>query len=143
MRPITEIIVHCSATKEGANFKASDIRRWHTAKPPQGNGWRDIGYHYVVDLDGTIEPGRPLDQNGAHTSGHNTNTIGICYVGGCDAIGKAKDTRTAAQKAVLEKLIKALKTCFPTITKVRGHRDYASKACPCFDARSEYQRLVQ
>ena len=143
MRPINEIIVHCSATKEGANFKVADIRRWHTTPPPKGNGWRDIGYHYVVDLDGTIEPGRPLDQNGAHTSGHNTNTIGICYVGGCDATGKAKDTRTAAQKAAIEKLIKALKTCFPTITKVRGHRDYAAKACPCFDARTEYQRLVQ
>lgn len=143
MRPITEIIIHCSATKEGANFKAADIRRWHTTPPPKGNGWKDIGYHYVVDLDGTIEPGRPLDQNGAHTSGHNTNTIGICYVGGCDATGQAKDTRTAAQKAAIENLVKALKTCFPTITKVRGHRDYAAKACPSFDARTEYQRLVQ
>ena len=143
MRPITEIIIHCSATKEGANFKAADIRRWHTTPPPKGNGWKDIGYHYVVDLDGTIEQGRPPDQVGAHTKDHNAKTIGICYVGGRDANGNVKDTRTAAQKAAIEKLVKALKTCFPTITKVRGHRDYAAKACPSFDARTEYQRLVQ
>lgn len=143
MRPITEIIVHCADTKEGKDFKAADIKSWHTAKPPQGNGWKDIGYHYVVDLDGTIEQGRPLDQVGAHTKDHNAKTIGICYVGGRDANGNVKDTRTAAQKAAIEKLIKALKTCFPTITKVRGHRDYAAKACPSFDARTEYQRLVQ
>lgn len=138
MRQINEIIIHCSATKEGANFKAADIKRWHV----QGNGWKDIGYHYVVDLDGTIELGRPIDQVGAHTSGHNTNTIGICYVGGLDLSGKAKDTRTTAQKAAIEKLITALKVCFPTIRKVSGHRDYANKACPCFDAKSAYQRLV-
>lgn len=139
MRPINEIIVHCSATKEGANFKAADIKRWHV----QGNGWRDIGYHYVVDLDGTIEMGRPIDQNGAHTSGHNINTIGICYVGGLDLSGKAKDTRTHAQKASIERLITALKICFPTIVKVSGHRDYNSTACPCFDAKSAYQCIVQ
>lgn len=139
MRKLTEIIIHCSATKEGSNFKADDIRRWHM----QGNGWKDIGYHYVVDLDGIIEQGRPLDQAGAHTSGRNATTVGICYIGGLDVLGKAKDTRTAAQKAAIERLVKSLKVCFPTITKVRGHRDYAAKACPCFDAGKEYQYLVQ
>ena len=139
MRPINEIIVHCSATEAGRDIKAAEIRRWHI----EGNGWKDIGYHYVIDIDGTIEVGRPIDQAGAHTTNHNKTTIGICYVGGCDATGKSEDTRTAAQKAAIEKLIKALKVCFPTITKVRGHRDYAAKACPCFDARSEYQKLVQ
>ena len=142
MRQINEIIIHCSATKEGADIKAADIKRWHTAPPPKGNGWKDIGYHYVVDIDGTIELGRPLDQTGAHTKGHNANTIGICYVGGLDLSGKAKDTRTTAQKAAIEKLITALKVCFPTICKVSGHRDYAAKACPCFDAKSAYQKLV-
>lgn len=134
MRPIDEIILHCSATKEGQNFKAEDIRRWHV----NGNGWKDIGYHYVIDLDGTIELGRPLDQAGAHTTNHNQRTIGICYVGGLDSNGKPKDTRTLQQVAAMRQLVAALKVCFPTIKKVSGHRDYANKACPCFDARKEF-----
>ena len=134
MRPIEEIILHCSATKEGQNFKAEDIRRWHV----NGNGWKDIGYHYVIDLDGTIELGRPLDQAGSHTTNHNQRTIGICYVGGLDSNGKPKDTRTLQQVAAMRQLVAALKVCFPTIKKVSGHRDYANKACPCFDARKEF-----
>lgn len=137
MRKIDEIIVHCSATEQGRDFKAADIRRWHKAQ-----GWKDIGYHYVVDLDGTIEQGRPIDQAGAHTSGHNATTVGICYIGGIRD-GKAADTRTEAQKASMLRLVKALKVCFPTILKVSGHRDYAAKACPCFDAKTEYQQLVR
>lgn len=138
MRPINEIIVHCSATEAGKDFKAADIKRWHV----QGNKWKDIGYHFVIDLDGTIEVGRPMEMKGAHTTNHNENTIGICYVGGLQ-YGKAADTRTEAQKKSLRSLIQVLKSCFPTIVKVSGHRDYANKACPCFDAGGEYQKLVK
>lgn len=137
MRKLTEIIVHCSATEAGKDFKAKDIDRWHKAK-----GWTGIGYNYVVDLDGTVEQGRDLDKAGAHTSGHNVDTVGICYIGGLKG-GKAADTRTEAQRTAIERLIKSLKVCFPTIRKVSGHRDYAAKACPCFDAGKEYQHIVQ
>lgn len=134
MRPINEIIIHCSATAEGKDFKAADIRRWHV----QGNGWNDIGYHFVIDLDGTVEVGRPVAQQGAHCTNHNKTTIGICYVGGCAADGKTpKDTRTEAQKKSLRELVAVLRSCFPTITKVSGHRDYANKACPSFDVHAE------
>lgn len=142
MRPITEIIIHCSDTPEGKDYKADDIRRWHTLPPPRGNGWKDIGYHYVIDIDGTIEPGRPIDQVGAHCKGHNQNTIGICYVGG-KRNGEHADTRNRHQDFSLRCLIKWLKTKYPTITKVSGHRDYAPKACPCFDAHAAYQILVE
>ena len=141
MRPITEIIIHCTATEEGKDYKADDIRRWHTLPPPRGNGWKDIGYHYVIDIDGTIEPGRPLDQIGAHCKGHNQNTVGICYVGG-KRNGKAADTRNGHQDFSLRCVIKWLKAKYPTITKVSGHRDYSDKACPCFDAHI-YQILVE
>lgn len=77
MRKINEIIVHCAATAEGKNFKAADIDRWHKQR-----GWDGIGYHHVVDLDGTIEPGRPESKQGAHCLGHNANSIGVVYVGG-------------------------------------------------------------
>lgn len=142
MRPITEIIIHCSDTPEGKDYKADDIRRWHTAQPPKGNGWKDIGYHYVIDIDGTIETGRPLEQVGAHCKGHNVGTIGICYVGG-KRNGQPADTRNQHQDFALRCLIKTLKHQFPSITKVSGHRDYANKACPCFDAHAAYQSLVQ
>lgn len=134
MRTIDEIIIHCSATAEGKDFKAADIRRWHV----QGNGWQDIGYHFVIDLDGTVEVGRPVSKQGAHCSGHNKTTIGICYVGGCAEDGKTpKDTRTESQRRSLRGLVAVLRSCFPTIRKVSGHREYANKACPSFDVRAE------
>lgn len=89
MRYINEIIIHCSDTKEGLDFNANDIDRWHKQK-----GWKRIGYHYVILLNGTIEQGRELEAVGAHTKGHNAHSIGICYIGGLDKNGKPKDTRT-------------------------------------------------
>lgn len=95
MRKINEIIVHCTATQDGKNIKVEDINRWHKER-----GWNMIGYHYVVYLDGTIHQGRSEDQIGAHCLKHNTNSIGVVYVGGLDANGKPKDTRTEAQSKV-------------------------------------------
>lgn len=133
-RKITEIIVHCSATREGVNQTVAQIRKYHIEQ----RGWSDIGYHYVVYLDGTIHAGRPLGKAGAHCTGHNQNSIGVVYVGGLDANGKAKDTRTDAQKAGLLKLIKRLKAEYPQAT-VHGHYEFARKACPCFNAFKEYR----
>jgi N-acetylmuramoyl-L-alanine amidase len=136
MRQIKEIIVHCADTPEGRDDKAADIKRWHT----QERGWSDIGYHYVIDLDGTIEPGRPLETAGAHCTGHNANSIGICYIGGCDKDMKPKDTRTDEQKAALLLLLKYLVAKYPG-AKIYGHKDFAQKACPSFDAKTEYEDL--
>ena len=139
-RYIKEIIVHCTATKEGVNQTVEQIRKYHTAKPPMGRGWSDIGYHYVVYLDGTIHEGRNVNISGAHCTGHNANSIGVVYVGGLDAKGNAKDTRTNAQKNGLLKLLKDLKKLYPKAT-IHGHREYAQKACPCFDAKKEYNNI--
>ena len=138
MRTINEIVVHCTATKEGKDFHVEDVRKWHKAK-----GWKDLGYHYLVNLDGGIEVGRPIDQQGAHVTGHNATTIGIVYVGGLDADGKPKDTRNYSQKEALEDLIASLLIVFPSIKKISGHRDYAAKACPCFDAKKDYAELLR
>jgi len=140
MREIKKIIVHCSDTPEGRDDKTADIKRWHTTPPPKGNGWKDIGYHYVIELDGTIMPGRPVEQNGAHCSNHNADSIGICYVGGCDEKMRPKDTRTEAQKKSLLLLLKYLVAKYPDAT-IYGHRDFANKACPSFDAKEEYKTL--
>lgn len=136
MRKINEIIVHCTATAEGKNFHAADIDRWHKQK-----GWSGIGYHYVVDLDGTVEPGREESKVGAHCTGHNANSIGVVYVGGVATDGKtAKDTRTPLQKAALVKLLAELKHRYPNAA-IHGHRDFAAKACPSFDATAEYKNI--
>lgn len=135
-RYINEIIVHCSATAEGKDFTIADIRKWHLAR-----GFSDIGYHYVIYRDGSINKGRDESKIGAHCTGHNSNSIGICYIGGCAADGKTpKDTRTPAQKATLVQLLKQLKAKYPKAT-IHGHREFANKACPSFDAKKEYSSL--
>jgi N-acetylmuramoyl-L-alanine amidase len=139
MRALNEIIVHCSATVEGKDYTVAQIRDWHV----KGNGWKDIGYHYVIYRDGSVHPGRPLEQVGSHVAGRNTGTIGICYVGGVDARMQPKDTRTLAQIESLGRLISDLLRRFPSIRMVSGHRDYAAKACPCFNARAEYAPLLK
>lgn len=136
MRKINEIIVHCSATPEGKDFTVEDIRRWHRQR-----GFNDVGYHYVVYRDGSVHDGRSLDYIGAHCKGHNAYSIGVCYIGGMTADNRSpKDTRTSAQKAALLALLKRLKQQFPSAT-IRGHRDFANKACPCFDATNEFKGL--
>ena len=133
MRRITEIIIHCAATPEGKDFTVQDIDRWHRQR-----GFKSIGYHFVIYRDGTIHKGRPLDQIGAHCTGHNANSIGICYIGGCAADGKtAKDTRTGAQREALKRLVSELRVAYPQAT-VHGHREYANKACPSFDVQKEF-----
>ncbi|UYN98346.1 MAG: N-acetylmuramoyl-L-alanine amidase [Devosia sp.] len=132
-RPISEIIVHCAATPEGKDFTVADIRAWHKQR-----GWSDIGYHYVVYRDGRIMSGRPVGQVGAHCAGHNTGTIGICYVGGLSADGKtAKDTRTPQQVASLLYLRNRLTGLHKGIRKISGHNEYAAKACPCFTVTTD------
>lgn len=135
-RNIEELIVHCSATPEGKDYTVDNIRQWHLAE-----GFSDIGYHYVIYRDGSIHIGRNESISGAHCTGHNTISIGICYIGGLASDGKTpKDTRTPAQKVALLKLLKELKTKYPK-AKIHSHKDFANKACPSFDATKEYANL--
>ena len=137
MRKINEIIVHCAATREGRDFTVEDITRWHKAR-----GFTTIGYHFVIYRNGSIHEGRPLEQIGAHCVGHNKHSIGICYIGGCASDGKTpKDTRTPEQKEALLSLLRRLKARFPNAT-IHGHRDFAAKACPSYDAFREYRQLA-
>jgi len=135
-RHIREIIVHCTATPEGKDFTVADITRWH-----KDRGFATIGYHYVVYRDGTIHNGRDVNISGAHCTNHNSISIGVCYVGGMDANNeKPKDTRTASQRMMLLKLLKELKALYPD-AKIYGHRNFANKACPSFDAKAEYKEI--
>lgn len=132
-RKITMLILHCTATPEGKDYSVATIRKWHTAPKPNGRGWSDIGYHYVIYRDGSVHEGRDINLIGAHTSGYNTNSIGICYVGGTDKEGKSKDTRTSEQKNALVKLVKELLQKYNLKSdNVYGHYQFANKACPSF-----------
>ena len=135
-RTINEIIVHCSATPEGKDYTLDTIRQWHLQR-----GFSDIGYHYVIHPDGKVEEGRDVNIAGAHCSGHNSKSIGICYIGGMTADNKkAKDTRTREQRSSLWAYLKALREFYPN-AKIHGHRDFAAKDCPSFDATEEYKNI--
>ena len=117
---------------EGLDFKAKDIDRWHKER-----GWKGIGYHYVIDIDGTVEKGRPDAEIGSHCVGKNKNSIGIVYVGGLDKNGRPKDTRTPEQKEALWELLRVLLVKYPKAV-IKGHNNFSNKACPCFDVEKEY-----
>lgn len=136
MRNINKIIVHCTATPEGREVSVNDLHRWHVEE----NGWSDIGYHWYVDLNGTLHECRPEYRSGAHAKGYNKNSVGICYAGGCDSEMNPKDTRTDAQKETLRCIIEDLKGRYPQ-AEIIGHRDVSSKSCPSFDAKTEYQDI--
>mgnify|MGYP003650470424 FL=1 len=132
MRRIKKVIIHCSATPKGRDVKTDTIRDWHLAK-----GWSDIGYHYVIELDGSINVGRDISIVGAHTRGENKGSIGICYVGGVNiSMTKPEDTRTDEQKEGLICLINDLKKQFKSIT-IHGHSEFSAKACPSFNVNQE------
>jgi len=137
MRKIDKIILHCSATREGQHIDVDTIRGWHV----NGRGWSDIGYHFVVYLDGSVHIGRPLKRSGAHTIGQNSNSIGVCYIGGVEKDGKTpKDTRTPEQKATLEVLLWGLMKQYSAT--LHGHNEFAAKACPSFIVADEYKYLI-
>lgn len=155
---IDAIVIHCSATRAGQDVRAADIDKWHKER-----GFAMIGYNYVIDLDGTVEVGRPLSRDGAHcnTAGvsglsYNKHSIGICYVGGLDRDGNPADTRTPEQKLSMQNLVCKLMDEYPDIVEVIGHRDASPdkngngviernewiKQCPCFDVRAEFPMAI-
>ena len=129
MRTITEIIIHCTATRPDANCTVESIRRYHKSL-----GWHDIGYHYVIYPDGSVHSARPIEQVGAHCPGHNVQSIGVAYVGGLDADGRPADTRTPLQRLALLQLVQDLMEEHD-VTAIHGHNEYAAKACPCFSVQ--------
>lgn len=138
MRNINKLIIHCSATPEGREVTIEEIDKWHKQR-----GFKKIGYHYVIYLDGSIHKGREEDEVGAHCEGQNSNSIGICYIGGCDSKMNPKDTRTNEQKESLILLVKNLLDKYELSPEdVYGHYQFASKACPSFDVEELKKELV-
>lgn len=128
-REVTNLIViHCAATKPSMDIGLREIRQWHVQQ-----GWLDVGYHYIIRRDGTVETGRPHDVVGSHVKGHNFESLGICMVGGIDDAGKPLNNFADAQWVALEGLVSEVSVLYPN-ARICGHRDLDSgKACPSFD----------
>ena len=143
MREINRIIIHCSATPEGRDVSVDTIRDWHMRK-----GWSDIGYHYVIDIEGCIHAGRPIDRQGAHTKGHNKDSIGICYVGGLekekneDGQWVAKDTLTDQQEHAMRELIYSLRMVSDRHLTLHGHNEFSKKACPSCKVSEKFKAIL-
>ena len=138
MRSITMVVIHCSAVKPDQMSSVAQIDSWHRER-----GFKfGVGYHYVIRRDGSIEAGRPEWMVGAHCVNHNKYSIGVCYEGGLDARGQPADTRTAAQKATLRRLLTDLHRRYPRAVIV-GHHDLdPQKECPCIkNVAQEYADL--
>jgi N-acetylmuramoyl-L-alanine amidase len=138
-RHINSIILHCSASPPSLDIGASTIRDWHLER-----GFNDIGYHYVIRLNGKIEQGRPISRIGAHASGFNKHSIGICYVGGVNDKNECEDTRTDSQKFAMFLLCSRLVEQY-NIQNVVGHRDLprVNKCCPSFDVVSWWGKCLE
>lgn len=142
MRKIDKIIVHCSAGAQSNT--AADIVGYHTRPVGRGGrGWKTPGYHYIIEADGKIVNVVPEERVSNGVRGHNATSINVCYIGGVDTTRPglpAVDNRTEAQKASLLSLLRMLRKKYPA-AKIYGHRDFAAKACPSFDAKEEYKNL--
>lgn len=125
----TEIFVHCSATKASMDIGVREIRQWHKEQ-----GWLDVGYHFVIRRDGTVEEGRPVDVVGSHVKDWNSRSVGVCLVGGIDDKGKFVANFTEAQMHELRGLLQALLAKYPT-AKLMAHHLVAPKACPSFNLK--------
>jgi hypothetical protein len=151
MARLQYLVIHCTATPEGREVSAEEIRRWHCAPPSEGGrGWRQVGYTDMIHMDGTVERLVANNEddvvdpweitNGA--KGHNRAARHIVYVGGVGTDGKTpKDTRTAAQKEALKQYVKDFHRRFPSV-RIVGHNELAAKACPSFDVQEWLKELV-
>lgn len=150
MTDLKYLVIHCTATPEGCEVTAADIRRWHTSPVSEGGrGWKQPGYTDIIHLDGTVE--RIVDNNedanvdpweitnGA--KGYNAVSRHVAYAGGCARDGKTpKDTRTAAQLKAMEVYVKDFHERFPDV-RIIGHNEVAAKACPSFDVQKWLKQI--
>lgn len=144
------LVIHCTATPEGREVTSDDIRRWHTDPIGKGGrGWKQVGYRRIIHLDGSVSELVANNDDGMvdpweitnGVAGKNSISEHWVYAGGVDKTTKApKDTRTPAQKATLEKLVKDFHRRFPNV-KIVGHNHFAAKACPSFDVQKWLKEL--
>ena len=132
LREVRKIVIHYSATPITRHVTAGSIRRNHMAK-----GWKDIGYHWIIDRNGIVWEGRPEGLRGAHCKGWNDESIGVCWIGGLRGDGTPECNITAAQRTAMTALLQLLHRRYPE-AELCGHRDLAPTLCPMLDAKAEW-----
>lgn len=159
--PFNRLTLHSSATPPShfnggdAVLGAAAIKRWHTDPKPQGRGWRDTGYQFIIGRLRAFQivSGRPMTLNGAHVLGENTNNLGICLLGGSyantsDGVTTANDDFFAHYTDVQFESVIACIVAFRFVFErnmewetrenfsyVHGHNDFTNmKTCPNFSA---------
>lgn len=139
MREIKQLIIHCADTYPDMDIRVEDIRKWHV----DGNGWDDIGYHYVITRAGLVGKGRPDAVVGAHARGMNSNSLGICMVGGKSRDNQSTSNFTAEQWNALTSLCTNLLDQYPE-AEVMGHCDVpdSGKTCPNFNVKAWWSNNV-
>lgn len=134
------LVIHCTATPEGMRVTPEDIKFWHTAPPPKGRGWKQIGYSDMIMLDGSLVNMVPYDSDDEVDRWEITNGVAginsisrhVVYVGGCDKQMNAKDTRTPEQRRTMREYVFKTIMNHPDIL-IAGHRQFAAKDCPSFN----------
>ena len=138
MRDIKQLIIHCADTYVSMDVGVDEIRSWHV----DGNGWDDIGYHYVIRRNGMVGKGRPDDVVGAHARGMNSKSLGICIVGGKGLDNQPEVNYTYAQWDSLLTLCNNLSDNHPE-ADVIGHCDVpdSGKTCPNFNVKAWWSSI--
>jgi N-acetyl-anhydromuramyl-L-alanine amidase AmpD len=125
-RAVQTLFIHCSATDSAEHDDISIMRLWHK----RDRGWKDVGYHFFVTKDGTVQPGRPVEQTPAAQVDHNAGSIAVCLH------GLVEKQFTQAQLAALVAFCQAVETAYgDNVIRFRGHREVANKACPVINYR--------
>lgn len=136
MNEIKYIVVHCTATNQKATIEG--IKRYWREQLK----WRAPGYHYLIKPSGEVVNLLPEDKPSNGVKGYNSQCVNISYIGGIDNSENPIDNRTEEQKAAIVFLLEQLKERYPSAI-IQGHRDFpkVKKACPCFDAKTEYKNI--
>ena len=147
------ITVHCSASTPNDNYDMRRLYEDHVI----GNGWSDVGYHFLITRDGVVHEGRPVKRTGAHVRNHNRGNIGICLAGGVDKYGRPEFNFTPEQMGSLRDLIINLIGIYGVPSPPMGHRDWSPdlngdgiiqaneriKECPCFDVAEWWKSVTE
>lgn len=137
----THIVIHKAATKPSMDIDVDWIADIHVVE----NGWDDVGYHYFIQRDGTVDQGRDITMQGAHCPGMNHKSVAICMAGGmAEGSSRSENNFTEAQWEALVATTQSIMDAHHIgVDGVRGHSECAEgKDCPSFSMEKFRSMMV-
>jgi hypothetical protein len=129
MLPIRWVTIHHDGmayrgrTQSAARGRLRSIQSAHQ----NNQNWADIGYHFIIDRQGTVWQGRELRYQGAHVGGANEGNVGVMLMGNFQ-----EQQPASAQVASLQRTVQAIQRTFRIpATQVRTHREWPTAATEC------------